>query len=662
MVETDKKIKIIIGSLIVGVCFIIGFLFAYVYQPAERTMQIYSNAMKDYANKDYQNSYYLFSRVSFLSNLKPFAIYHQALCAKELGDKKSEMKQYQLLFNNYTKNKLSLKAKYFAAQMLIEDEPNQAKRYFEQIIKDYPDSDYAIAAEYYLGVILLNKYKNGRIFPMSVKDDIEMSFRHYLKKAPHGRLALNAVENWLTLDKEIAKDDYLLMAKSYYLFGDYENAKKLLANTDLKESWVLDVKNSYALKNYARAKYLAQYGLQNYTAYVDESDIHDTVDIFIDMSSSKTDAINLLYNLSAPKGKDYIWSLKCEAAPVDYQAGCYRQLYLNFPKGRYAPLATANLFFDRIKARDFENAAKIGKDFLNKYENNQNAPMVMFWLGKIAEHKNNYDDYMFYYKSTIANYPDTYYAYRAYLAMKHIKTSILNAYIKEQPVEYPYPNVSKNDVIFKLAELKDYDLMMEITEDDFIKSWIYYQKGDYSHSMLVARDAMEKIYPKPERTDLRWRLVYPIDYYDEIQKYAHSVGNDAPLMLALVREESYFNPDAKSSVGARGLMQLMPATAKEISAHYGYGLTDEDDLYKPELNIKIGNTYYAQLRSMLNNLDISAIAAYNGGIGSIGRWKKNLNYADTDEFVEQIPYPETKNYVKKVFRSYWNYLRIYIDE
>ena len=658
----NNKVKIIIFSIIVGVCFIAGFLFAYVYQPAEKTMHIYSSAMKDYANKDYQNSYYLFSRVSFLSNLKPFAIYHQALCAKELGDKKSEMKQYQLLFNNYTKNKLSLKAKYSAAQMLIENEPNQAKHYFEQIIKEHPNTDYAIASEYYLGLILLNKYKNSRIFPMSAKDDIEMSFRHYLERAPQGRLALNAAENWLTLDKEIAKDDYLLMAKSYYLFGDYENAKKLLANTDLKESWTLDVKNSYALKNYTRAKHLTQYGLQNYTSYVDEADIHDAIDTFLKMSNSQKNDIDLLYNLSSPKGKDYIWNLKCEAAPADYQTGCYRQLYLNYPKGNYASAATVNLFFDRIKARDFENAAKIGKDFLNKFENDSNTPMVMFWLGKIAERQNNYDEYMSYYKNTIANYPDTYYAYRAYLAMKHIKTSILNAYIKEQPVEYPYSNISKNDVIFKLAELKDYDMMMEITEDDFVKSWIYYQKGDYSHSMLIARDAMDKIYPKPERTDLRWRLVYPIDYYDEIQKYAHSVGNDAPLMLALVREESYFNPDAKSSVGARGLMQLMPATAKEISAHYGYGMTSENDLYKPELNIKIGNSYYAQLRSMLNNLDISAIAAYNGGIGSIGRWKKNLSYGDTDEFVEQIPYPETKNYVKKVFRSYWNYLRIYIDE
>lgn len=662
MTEMNNKLKITIGLSIIGVCFIVGFLFAYVYQPDEKTMQIYSSAMKDYANKDYQNSYYLFSRVSFLSNLKPFAIYHQALCAKELGDKKSEMKQYQLLFNNYTKNKLSLRAKYLAAQMFVEDEPNQAKKYFEQIINEYPHTDYAIASEYYLGIIMLNKYKNRKIFPVSIKDDIEMCFRHYLEKAPQGRLALNAVANWLTLDKEILKDDYLLMAKSYYLFGDYENARRMLENSDLKDSWALDAKNSYALKNYDRAKYLIPYGLQNYVQYTDVSDIYDVVDIYLKISNSKTEDIDYLYNISMPKGKDYIWNLKCQAASADYQAGCYSQLYLNFPNGMFASEALANLFFDKIKAKDYENALKIGRDFLVKFENDNNAPMVMFWLGKIAERQNNYDDYMSYYKSTIANYPDTYYAYRAYLSMKHIKTSILNAYIKEQPVEYPYPNVSKKDVIFKLAELKDYDLMMEITEDDFVKSWIYYQKGDYSHSMLIARDAMEKIYPKPERTDLRWRLVYPIDFYEEIQKYAHSVGNDAPLMLALVREESYFNPDATSSVGARGLMQLMPATAKEISAHYGYGLMSENDLYKPELNIKIGNTYYAQLRSMLNNLDISAIAAYNGGIGSIGRWKKNLNYADTDEFVEQIPYSETKNYVKKVFRSYWNYLRIYIDE
>lgn len=656
----DNKFKIIVGSVIVGSFFVAGLLFANLYQPEDKTMQIYSNALKDFSNKDFQNSYYLFSKVGYLSKLKPYAIYHQSQCAKELGDKASELKQYKFLFNVYKKNNLSLRAKYLAGQRLIEEDSKQAKKYFEQIINSAPNSDYAIASEYYLGILLLNKYKNEQTFPLSAKNEIETAFRHYLQKAPQGRHALNAIANWLALDKEILKDDYLLMANTCYLFEDYEHAKDLLANADMANSWVLDVKNSHALKNYTRVKSLTTHGLQNFSGYVSEKEIRDAIDIYMSISKSRKHDIDYLYNISQPKGKDYIWSLKCDATQSQYQAGCYKQLYLNYPNSIYGGHALAQLFFDRIRAKDYSNAEKIGKDYLNKFEDGSSAPMVMFWLGKLAEKNNKYEEYMEYYKGVISKYPDNYYAYRSYVAMKHLQRTMLNASVTPQPVEYPYKNVSKNDVIFKLAELHDYGMLELITDDEFIKSWIYYQKGDYSHSMLVARDAMEKVMPRPERTDLRWRLVYPIDYYDEIKQYAGN--NDPTLMMALIREESYFNPNAQSGVGARGLMQLMPATAKEISSQYGFGMTSLDDLFKPEFNIKLGNTYYAQLRSALNGMDISAIAAYNGGIGSVGRWKQSVVYNDTDEFIEQIPYAETKNYVKKVFRSYWNYLRIYIKE
>ena len=167
---------------------------------------------------------------------------------------------------------------------------------------------------------------------------------------------------------------------------------------------------------------------------------------------------------------------------------------------------------------------------------------------------------------------------------------------------------------------------------------------------------MDELTVKPDKYDLRWRLVYPLHYYDEVLSDADKFANNPPLMLAIVREESYFNPSAQSSVGALGLMQLMPATASEIAAKNSI---EKFDLKKPEDNIKLGNAYYSLLRSMLNGMDISAVAAYNGGIGSVNSWKKTIYYNDTDEFVEQIPYPETKNYVKKVFRSYWNYVRIY---
>ena len=646
--------------VLVGICFVLGLLFAYVYQPADKTMKIYKFAMQDYANKDYQNSYYLFSKVGFFSKLKPYAVYHQAMCAKALGDKKSEMKQYQILMNSYPKNFLSLRAKYLAAQMLEEENPSQAKDYFEQILKNNPNTDYAIASEYYLGKIKMNKYKNsGGNFPVSEKRNVETAFRHYLKQAPQGRHALNVAAYWLDLGTDISQDDYLLLANTYYMFDNYDKTRELLTKTDLKESWVLDIKNSYKLKNYSRVKDLAKYGLQNYTQYVDEKDIKDVVDVYMAVSNSKTADIDTLYNISSAKGKDYVWSLKCEAAQKTFQENCYKQLYVNYPNSVYGADAMANLFFIKIKERDYTNAIKVGEDYIRKFENTPTAPMVMFWLGKVSERENNYDAYMEYYKKTMANYPDTYYAYRAYLAMKHVINPLFNAKINPQPVEYPYPNVSSKDVIFKLAELKDYDILELLTDDDFVKSWIYYEKGDLAHSMLIARDAMEKITPKPERSDLRWRLVYPVNYFDII---LNSKGSNNPiLMLALIREESFFNPKAQSSVGARGLMQLMPATAKDVAKNNGYSLEDMDNLFEPELNVKLGNAYYSSIRSMLNNMDISAIAAYNGGYGSVEKWKKSFTYSDTDEFVEQIPYTETKNYVKKVFRSYWNYLRIYVE-
>ena len=122
-------------------------------------------------------------------------------------------------------------------------------------------------------------------------------------------------------------------------------------------------------------------------------------------------------------------------------------------------------------------------------------------------------------------------------------------------------------------------------------------------------------------------------------------------MQAIIKEESHFNPYAKSFAGASGLMQLMPATFNEISKN--------SDIFSEEDNIKAGSIYYGRLKKSLSNKDLYAISAYNGGIGSVTSWFTRLVYNDVDEYVEQIPYPETKNYVKKVLRSYWVYGNVY---
>ena len=119
--------------LIFIICLIAGFYFAKVYQPQSKTVRIYKQALKDYDNGNYSNSYYLFSRVSNMSNLKPFAIYRQAMCAKAVGDKKSELKSYQSLLQNYKYSSLAAEAKYQAGQLLLEENSTLAKKYFQPV-------------------------------------------------------------------------------------------------------------------------------------------------------------------------------------------------------------------------------------------------------------------------------------------------------------------------------------------------------------------------------------------------------------------------------------------------------------------------------------------------------------------------------------------------
>ncbi len=651
--DWKKSIYVFCTTLIV--LFLAGLIFLILSQPPHKTNEIYVEALKAFDEENYSKAYFLFSKIIITSNLKPAAIYHQGVCADKAEDTDSAVKQYKYFLLMYPRHTLALKVRYNLAQDLIDLKPAKSKKYFENIISHYPNTDYAIAAEYYTGLIDLKKYEKETIFPLSAKNDIENHFRHYLKKAPSGRLAMDVIENWNKLDKSISKDDYLLMAKSFYLFGDYKTAEEFSKKTELKDSWAVDALNAAASGDSGRAKYLTEWGLNGNADYVDREDVYAAIDTYMELVPSKYQAAAKLMDLAKSKGKDYLMDIKCRYSPNEEKLDCYKNLYLWFPTSEFVDDAQSQIFLHMVRANDIGNAQRIGIDFLNKYKTSAYTPMVMYYMGRVSESAKSYRDYMSYYKGVISKFPDNYYAYRAYLRLNHTYNPIICAYIHEKPVEYPY--AKKHEFLDKLVTLGDYEVLEEYAAfDSFIKSWVYYKKGDYKQAMVIARDAMDKIEEKPGKGDLRWRLVYPLLFYNDVKNFASRADNNAPLMLSIVREESYFDSNARSSAGAKGLMQLMPATASEVASNYG---VSNYNLANPFDNIMLGNYYYSSIKSLLGGHDISAIAAYNGGIGSVNQWKRSIKYSDADSFVEQIPYLETQNYVKKVLRSYWNYARIY---
>lgn len=156
------------------------------------------------------------------------------------------------------------------------------------------------------------------------------------------------------------------------------------------------------------------------------------------------------------------------------------------------------------------------------------------------------------------------------------------------------------------------------------------------------------------------KIIYKKDYQEYVEKYSKEYNVDENLVYALIKAESNFNVNAESGKGAIGLMQLMESTAQDVGKKTDLNITNENlktKLLEPETNINIGTKYLSILMQKYENIEV-AIAAYNAGIGTVDTWiEKGIIKADGSD-VENIPYKETNNYVRKILRDYKIYTNL----
>lgn len=634
----------------------IGY-FVYNHISAEsRGVKYYSEALETYKSSDYEVAYQEFGKVPSGSSLKSPALFRQARCATNMGKNELAIKKYNRIVRNGSKSSIAPISEYNMANLMFEIQDKDAKKHFKRIIKKYPTSDYAIASEYYLGLIEVSTPRKSEKQLKKAKERALINFKTYIEKAPDGRYAIRSIDEIRKLDLKLNNYDNLLIAKTYYKNGEYEKAKEYLNKTTLSESWSDFAKNEYKLGNKEKGCYYAEMGLKNHAANTSSEDVYEVIDSYIASFPQRKEGITKLNTLGLNStGADYAAYLNCnEVVSGNLKEACFRTLYEKYPNGQFSADSLYNLFITKYLQKKYYDAQRLGFLHLKKFPDTKSSPAVTYFMGKIAFKLKHYENANNYYKQVINNYPDTYYAYRAHYNLYKDDGPLPFLELNTKPVVFPYKKSLDNNLVVKLAHLKDYDLVEELCKKDkFIQSWVAYQKGNYTISAVLARNAMEEIKTKPSFNDLRWRLVYPDHYYDIVEKVK---GNNNPIVLqSIIKEESHFNPFAKSSVGATGLMQLMPATYNEVVKQHNL----PTDLNIETANITAGSLYYSSLKKVLGNKDLYAISAYNGGIGSVTNWFSKLIYNDTDEFVEQIPYPETKNYVKKVLRTYWVYGNIY---
>ncbi len=152
--------------------------------------------------------------------------------------------------------------------------------------------------------------------------------------------------------------------------------------------------------------------------------------------------------------------------------------------------------------------------------------------------------------------------------------------------------------------------------------------------------------------------VYPLRYEREIERTAGKHDIDPYLLAAVIYEESKFEPTARSRVGARGLMQIMPETGDWIVGKMGLPGFRPSDLDDPALSIRIGGWYIAYLRKKYGNMDL-ALAAYNAGDQNVDKWLRRHRGEPVSEVLRSIPFPETRDFVRDVKSTTGQYRSLY---
>jgi soluble lytic murein transglycosylase len=306
-------------------------------------------------------------------------------------------------------------------------------------------------------------------------------------------------------------------------------------------------------------------------------------------------------------------------------------------------------------AKDYKTAADCLKQLLDRVPYREKA---LYWLGRAEEASGNKEPADAAFARLVEDYPFGFYTlrYKKDAGLKNVQLPSLDS---ETVSSTPLP--SGYDRVKALISLGLFDeARMELSANkrkgtgksrvvDLAR--LYWEIKDY-HSALGC-------FPKVDRNSLAtWGFSYPIVFRESIARCAADYGIPESLAYSIIRAESRFSPTALSPVGAVGLMQIMPSTAKALASGKSK-LINKIRLTSPDLNISLGLKHFKNLLVRFNGKLVPAVAAYNSGATPVDRWLKMSGTLRNDEFIENIPYPETREYVKNVLTNMELYNSLY---
>jgi len=365
----------------------------------------------------------------------------------------------------------------------------------------------------------------------------------------------------------------------------------------------------------------------------------------------------------------------------------FREMYEKFPLGHYAERAAWKIGWWAYKNGNYADTVRVFESAAANFPRSDFRPPWLYWSARAHDRLNEPAIADARYTLVATDYLNTYYGR---LAAKHLtdrgsrlpqRRLVVDVRSTSAPPgadDRPQPLVQlppNEHVVRALLALDLYDQAIDELryaqkawgDSSAIQAtlaWIANQRGD----LRAGINAMKRAYPQfmaagGEKLPIDiLKVLYPVNYWPLIRRYSNERQLDPYLVAALIAQESTFTADVRSAANAYGLMQLLPSTgrqyARALKLPKRFSLSM---LTTAETNIKMGTAYFADLVRQFGGAHY-ALATYNAGPNRVARWISERPGVERDEFIDDIPFPETQNYVKRILGTAEDYRRLYGSE
>ncbi len=373
-----------------------------------------------------------------------------------------------------------------------------------------------------------------------------------------------------------------------------------------------------------------------------------------------------------------MYLLKHDATQATYH---YTLLVKMFPESSYAASAHWRAAWMNYRLHNYAEAARLMDEQIDTYPSGIEAPSALYWRGRIyEEQEHNFAQAVNYYRVLASCYTNFYYAGLARQRLNVLNgqaavaepAAVLSAVripvVPDLTGELPEnePHLIKARLLANAA-LNEY-IGPEIQASPTSGEWgalaqaeIFASYGEYTRSVQSMKRSGIPFYALPidQVPAVYWKLLFPQPYWAGLVADSEKNNLDPYLVASLIRQESEFNAGVVSHANAWGLMQLLPSVGKSMAKKQGIKHFNANDLLNPATNLELGT---ANLRLVLDRFSGQpeyALAAYNAGDVPVRQWMSSGDYKDLPEFVESIPYTETREYVQAILRNREIYRALY---